>query len=547
MSLLICIPACHKDIGLALDNLRKCIELDGRSKHHAAICVDPQVPKDTGEELVKLAREAFQVVNIIGYCAWKGSQEWPRPQNHAWQSVCREISYNDDRFGKYSAWLWWEADASYLKAGGWDILWKEYQRAKRPFLGHITEHGHMNGVAIYPRELYKYSTDAYICQDAFDVVLSRSLRIGRVDCRVTKANNLILHTFKSEGGSLPAPIGENAKHYPDAVLFHGATYSHIKTEQSSGPAPQLSFMEQTKWPSGMFLLPSNSNIVYFNPTLLWHFHKWHLFVRRCIRTNVKTKDGGNYQASDLCIFKFDDFGKLPLEMTVVKGPNRYPLEQWEDPRAIIKNGRVLVGMATWVQRQPWKIRQALVKLSKEWDSFKVSHEPIYGGNHDTPQAASDHEKNWVWFDHQTQDLLFVYKTNPLEIVKPGGQVWRDHMRNTKWEHGEMRGGTAPVRVGDEYISFFHSSGPWISPRRRYYMGAFAFKAEPPFWMTRCTPKPLLCGSENDPRFFNGPPCIFPGGAVLRDDVWSVVFGVNDENCGWMRIPHADLNERMMPV
>lgn len=104
-----------------------------------------------------------------------------------------------------------------------------------------------------------------------------------------------------------------------------------------------------------------------------------------------------------------------------------------------------------------------------------------------------------------------------------------------------------MRVGDEYISFFHSSVYWKGRQKRYIMGAYAFEAKPPFKVTRITPTPLLAGSDQDTRINGGPPCIFVNGSVFDGKEWLLSFGVNDEACGWIRIPHRKLEKRMISI
>jgi predicted GH43/DUF377 family glycosyl hydrolase len=117
-----------------------------------------------------------------------------------------------------------------------------------------------------------------------------------------------------------------------------------------------------------------------------------------------------------------------------------------------------------------------------------------------------------------------------------------------WPHGEIRGGTPPVRVGDEYISFFHSSTAWAkvhgAMRNRYYMGVYAFEARPPFKVTRYSRRPLLIGTLREPSVLMSPPCVFPSGALLRGDQWLVTLGVNDALAGWLKSSNSTV-ERMM--
>ena len=55
------------------------------------------------------------------------------------------------------------------------------------------------------------------------------------------------------------------------------------------------------------------------------------------------------------------------------------------------------------------------------------------------------------------------------------------------------------------------------------------------------------GSERDFRSFEGPLVIFPNGAVMVKDDVMVSFGVNDENCGWVKIPRKEMEERLEEI
>jgi predicted GH43/DUF377 family glycosyl hydrolase len=79
------------------------------------------------------------------------------------------------------------------------------------------------------------------------------------------------------------------------------------------------------------------------------------------------------------------------------------------------------------------------------------------------------------------------------------------------------------------------------------MGVYAFQSQPPYRITRMSSMPLLSGSKQDKWFEGKPLVVFPNGAVIKDGLWTVVFGVNDLQCGWIDIPHADLLQIVRPV
>jgi predicted GH43/DUF377 family glycosyl hydrolase len=146
----------------------------------------------------------------------------------------------------------------------------------------------------------------------------------------------------------------------------------------------------------------------------------------------------------------------------------------------------------------------------------------------------------------------IYLTRPHEIVKwnqwnEPGEVYKTEETNPLWTHGDPRGGTPPVLVGKEYWSFFHSSLPWLHQKRRYFMGAYAIEAQPPFRITRMTSLPLLTGSKQDVWHPPQPLVVFPCGAIHRNKTWLISMGVNDLMSAWIEIPHDDLVHLMRPV
>jgi predicted GH43/DUF377 family glycosyl hydrolase len=232
-------------------------------------------------------------------------------------------------------------------------------------------------------------------------------------------------------------------------------------------------------------------------------------------------------------------------------PKRFVNEQWEDPRAIVVDGEVFVGFATWVRTSEWKIRQSLTKLDWDLEEFEVFSEPEFGGNSPRAESATGHEKNWMWFNH---DGLWhcIYQPSPhlvfrLNHKRTVDRTWKDS-RKMEWNFGEIRGGTPPVKLNSsEYISFFHSAVQWRGPRRRYFMGSYVFEAKEPFRVKRMTKTPLLAGSEKDFRSWESPLVIFPEGHVYENEEHLVTFGMNDEHCGWIKIPDKDLEERMEEI
>lgn len=301
-----------------------------------------------------------------------------------------------------------------------------------------------------------------------------------------------------------------------------------------------SITQQTDWPCGFFFFPQtqqpSSN---FNPSIVRHNGDTLLFVRR-FKYNHHPPAG----QSDLVVYKLGK-NNHPILPAVPAIPYSRPMEQWEDPRAVVHNGEIFVSMVQWVHYQKFPFHQVMVRYDPA--ALSVVAHPVYRGNGGNIFANKRSEKNWIWFVHDDAWHL-IYSASPhivarfndkWELAQEHGSAWKP-----KWDYGEIRGGTPPVRAGHEYVTFFHSSGPGPFKKRRYYMGAYAFEAKPPFKPTRITKEPLLVGSEYDQRIYGSPCCVFPGGSILKKGEWFVVFGVNDEQAGHISIPHVDLERRM---
>lgn len=534
-------------------NLDHCLELDGgKVKHHAVVLWDNVLGNDKGMEVVAKASKYFEFVEHFVYTDRKLTV-WPQPQNHAWQSAARFIERTHKSGGRHTCWLWWESDALPLKAGWLDSLLAGYRKARKPFYGHIVdgETGYMNGVGLYPVNISTYAYRALLTMSApFDVVLGHEVTIQHFG----RGNDLIEHRIKDYGGDAAIQI-ETVDEIKKGthVLYHGVALREPESVANPETVQYLPFQRQTKWDCGIFNLPGNTGVFHFNCGAAKVGNDILLFTRRATHKKPNHSTGGLIYTSDLGVYKIqeDDISN-PLTVGYPKPLKSVRGEQWEDPRAVVFDGKVHVSFAYWIHNQPMLIKQILTVLSPDMKTFQEVAQPVYRGTDQFPEQMSNMEKNWLWFDHD--DVLHcIYHMNPMVVFVWKGKrisnVYRSEQATLPWKFGNPRGGTPPLRVGNEYITFFHSHLKYMDgdrPRRRYHMGCAAFSATTPFMMTRITTKPLLSGSEYDHRAFGGPPCIFPCGSVqMKDGSFLVTFGVNDENCGWIRIPEADLNQRMV--
>ena len=323
-----------------------------------------------------------------------------------------------------------------------------------------------------------------------------------------------------------------------------------------------SVLAQTEWPTGLYAFPESTVPVrWFNPSIAMWRNIPRLITRQCkYAITPATHDRNN-----LTVWELNATLTHVRNEHLITFPNAHPTDQWEDPRATVTPDGILhVGYAT--HRSPWPrpvSHQALATIDAGCNVTSTLHVE-YGNNRTPPIANIGHEKNWLWFwrdDVREQAIAswhIIYRTSPhavLRINDTGTSTipritaqW--HEPSFTWPYGIPRGGTPPILHDNLYWSFFHSSldlHPKRAPRRCYYMGAYAFDSYPPFTPRYYTREPLLTGSTFDARQPQAPLCVFPCGALLNHDVWHVTFGVNDESCGWIKITHSDLTDRLTKI
>lgn len=282
---------------------------------------------------------------------------------------------------------------------------------------------------------------------------------------------------------------------------------------------------------------------YFNCGIIErHDGRW-LVTRRC-KYSEKDKLGMN----DLVAFKLD--GLAPSYGVRVDLGIRYEMEHYEDPRVFYLNGRLHVSCCTFIRNRRGcnYPHQILCEVNDDWKLIR-RYDVVCGSNGNDTWSNTRHEKNWTYFSHEGKSMLlytphFAFELNTDMQPFEAGYEW--HWKK-EWVHGQMRGGTPPVLVGDEYWTFFHSSTEHHIGKRQYHMGAYAFEAKAPFKPTRITREPLLSGSIMDGGCPGKPPCVFACGALLDRKKWLVTFGVNDHACGWVEIPMLDLTKRCVYV
>lgn len=157
-------------------------------------------------------------------------------------------------------------------------------------------------------------------------------------------------------------------------------------------------------------------------------------------------------------------------------------------------------------------------------------------------TAAKREKNWVPFAYEGQ-LLLAYSIVPHIIFLPlldgmgRCEPFTKSEAAAHWNWGELRGGTPGLLVDGEYLSFFHSSLKMATIHSNgketphYFMGAYTYKAEPPFEITAISPEPIF-----GKNFYNGATykpywgavnVVFPCGYLFNEKFIWVVYGRQD--------------------
>jgi predicted GH43/DUF377 family glycosyl hydrolase len=170
------------------------------------------------------------------------------------------------------------------------------------------------------------------------------------------------------------------------------------------------------------------------------------------------------------------------------------------------------------------------------------------------------EKNWTPFDYNN-NLMLIYTPIPHRILRPISgtgtcETIASSWASVQWAWGQLRGGTPALKVGDEYLSFFHSSKNMRTTHSagknitHYFMGAYTFSSEPPFKITRISSNPIV-----GKKFYNGPTyktwkplrVVFPCGFIPDDKYLWVTYGRQDHEMWIAKLDKKGLFESLLPV
>jgi predicted GH43/DUF377 family glycosyl hydrolase len=164
------------------------------------------------------------------------------------------------------------------------------------------------------------------------------------------------------------------------------------------------------------------------------------------------------------------------------------------------------------------------------------------------------EKNWTLWgeDH----FYATYSPSPHKVLgfDPEGEgplhfspayehAWNNRIYERRY--GQLRGGAAPIRVGESYLALCHSMHGQVGLAYDYEAAAYTFSASPPFAPILAPHRPL---QVNPPTMRQLPPLnravgrvIYPCGLAQAGQNMLVSLGLNDECCALLRLTNAELN------
>lgn len=247
------------------------------------------------------------------------------------------------------------------------------------------------------------------------------------------------------------------------------------------------------------------------------------------------------------------FGRLDGSFRPVGGPEHlrvdHPLaaEGQDDPRLWWHAGALHCSF-TGVARDAAGVRASMLYARLRPDlTTEAAFAPEFAGR-------ASWEKNWAFFSHDGALYAVYYIAPRHRILRVAGARCEEvHATETPplWTGGELRGGTPPLRLGDEYVCFAHASTeeprPGMPGHKRYVAPAYTFEARPPFRVTAITPAPVWEVDESVRPYGLGYSVLFPCGAVADGDGFVVSMGHHDHWIELRRLAAADLRRALAPI
>ena len=253
----------------------------------------------------------------------------------------------------------------------------------------------------------------------------------------------------------------------------------------------------------------------------------------------------------------DEFDPIDKPQLIkFKSADPYCLFKRQDPRLIAVGERLYLAYNNVINDEVR--RMVIAELLTDGQNYYVDHSECFVRFDGANPARS--EKNWVPFEYMGE-LHLAYSLVPHRILQPifgtnSCASVANSLSGIKWNWGVLRGGTTALREGNEYLSFFHSCKSMSTQHSKgkciphYFMGAYTFSAEPPFAITRISPRPII-----GKNFYTGkahktwkPVCVvFPGGFISEEmHIW-VLYGRQDHEIWVAKLDKEALFNSLVPV
>ncbi len=178
------------------------------------------------------------------------------------------------------------------------------------------------------------------------------------------------------------------------------------------------------------------------------------------------------------------------------------------------------------------------------------------------QSQKRREKNWVPFEYKG-NLLLSYSLLPHKVLRPllDGSESCDLVATTRsnisWKWGELRGGTPALKIGSEYLAFFHSSINVATDHSdgktmpHYFIGAYTFEKEPPFQITKISPEPIIGKNFYHGRkylpYWHPVRVVFPCGYIFYEDHILLAYGRQDHEIWIAKLDKKALLKSLLPL
>lgn len=212
---IVVLPFCQKDQGELENLLRWIAELGRNEKHQALLLADDAVDYRTATMLLGKAKDAFGAVALA---AVKHVDGWIAGSNALFEQAATRLAGHP--------FLWIEPDAVPLKAGWLDMIFDEYQKCGKPFMGALVNHDtpgqpnpYLEGCSVYPADCWTRLSRV------FNPEISWTLACAGVTVPHTHPSPLFQH-FWGQPGLVPTFTDRKGPDSPTNTL----TLQHIKSE-----------------------------------------------------------------------------------------------------------------------------------------------------------------------------------------------------------------------------------------------------------------------------------------------------------------------------